>query len=99
MTIDHSPQVSIITSTFNHERFIGPCIESVINQTYQNWEQIIIDDGSSDRTPEIVRSYKDSRIHYIYQQNQSIEALAQTYNRALRESQGQLVGILERDDF
>jgi len=42
--------VSIITPTFNHKRFISPCMESVIGQTYKNWEMIIVDDASTDKT-------------------------------------------------
>jgi glycosyltransferase involved in cell wall biosynthesis len=90
--------VSIITPVYNHERFIGPCIESVLQQDYPNWEQIIIDDGSTDRTAEIICQYSDPRIHYFYQQNRGIEALAHTYNRALGLSSGEIVAILEGDD-
>ena len=54
--------VTIITPTYNHERYIDRCIESVISQTYSNWEQIIIDDGSTDKTAEIIAHYSDSRI-------------------------------------
>lgn len=92
------PLVSIITPTFNHEKFIGPCIESVLRQTYQNWELVIIDDGSTDRTAAVVRNYQDSRIRYFYQENRGIEALAHTYNRALELSHGELIAILEGDD-
>ncbi|MGH9517614.1 MAG: glycosyltransferase [Terriglobales bacterium] len=94
-----SPLVSIITPTYNHEAFIAQCIESVLAQTYSNWEQIIIDDGSSDRTAEIVRRYDDPRIRYFHQENAGIEALAHTYNRALGMAQGSLIAILEGDDF
>src|SRR5215472_14297167 len=93
------PLVSIITPAFNHERFIGPCIESVLGQTYQSWEQIIIDDGSTDRTAEIVRSYSDRRIKYFHQDNKGIGALAETYNCALQLSKGALIAILEGDDL
>ena len=94
-----SPLVSIITPTYNHEKFIRSCIESVLGQTYQNWEQIIIDDGSTDNTAQIVREYRDCRIRYYYQENIGIEALAHTYNRALSLARGGLVAILEGDDF
>jgi glycosyltransferase involved in cell wall biosynthesis len=94
-----SPLVSIITPTYNHEKFIGPCIESVLNQTYANWEQLIIDDGSTDRTAQIIGGYPDPRIRYLFQENQGIETLAHTYNRALNEARGELIAILEGDDL
>jgi glycosyltransferase involved in cell wall biosynthesis len=93
-----SPLVSIITATFNHEPFIASCIESVLRQTYSNWEQIIIDDGSTDKTADIVRGYSDRRIRFIHQPNQGIEALALTYNRALSLAKGEIIAILEGDD-
>jgi len=94
-----APLVSIITPTFNHERFIGPCISSVLAQTYTNWEQIILDDGSTDDTAAIVRSYADTRIRYERQEHVGILALAQTYNRGLRLARGELISILEGDDL
>jgi glycosyltransferase involved in cell wall biosynthesis len=94
-----APLVSIITPTFNHERFIGPCISSVLAQTYRNWEQIILDDGSTDETAAIVRSYTDPRIRYQRQEHVGILGLAQTYNRALRAARGELISILEGDDL
>lgn len=71
--------VSIITPTYNHERFIDCCIESVLAQTYPYWEQIIIDDGSIDKTGEIISKYKDERIRYIRQDNVGIWKLAKTW--------------------
>jgi glycosyltransferase involved in cell wall biosynthesis len=91
--------VTVITPTYNHEEYIGPCIDSVVSQTYPNWEQIIVDDGSTDRTPEIVRGYKDARIRYFRQKNLGIFRLAETYNRAVAAARGGLIGILEGDDF
>ena len=66
------PLVSIITPTYNHEKFIGQCIESVLSQTFSTWEQIIIDDGSTDGTLETIARYKDKRIRYIWQENMGI---------------------------
>ena len=91
--------VSIITPTYNHDRFIGPCIDSVLRQTHTNWEQIVVDDGSTDRTAEVIRSYSDPRILYVHQENQGIDALAQTYNRALSLARGELIAVLEGDDL
>lgn len=92
------PLVSIITPTYNHEKFIGTCIESVLEQTYPNWEMIIVDDGSIDGTGSIIGKYKDERIKYIKQENVGIWKLNKTYNRALDLSQGDLIAILEGDD-
>ena len=93
------PLVSIITPTFNHEAYIGQCIESVLGQTHCKWEQIIIDDGSTDKTPEIVSSFKDPRIIYIRQEHMGPYALQNTYNKALSYAQGELIAILEGDDY
>ncbi len=95
----NSPLVSIITPTYNHEKFIGQCIESVLAQTYPYWEQIIIDDGSTDGTEDVVAQFNDKRIKYIRQDNIGIFRLSETYNQALRISQGSLIAILEGDDF
>jgi glycosyltransferase involved in cell wall biosynthesis len=100
--IEHSryvPLVSIITPTYNHQSYIGACIESVLGQTFSEWEQIIIDDGSTDATLKIVDTYRDNRIRYFRQDNVGIGSLAVTYNRALSLSRGGLVAILEGDDI
>jgi len=91
--------VSIITLTYNHENFIGECIESVLAQTYPHWEQIIIDDGSTDKTGEMVTQYKDKRIRYIRQNNVGIWRLDESLNKALQLSQGEFIAILSGDDF
>ena len=94
-------KVSIITATYNHEKFIGKCIESVLRQTYPNWEQIIVDDGSTDNTESIVREYaaKDIRIKYIRKEHEGIMNLKNSYNLALNNSTGDLIAILEGDDY
>jgi len=93
-----NPLISIITPTYNHERFIKTCINSVILQDYQNWEMIIIDDGSSDNTGNTVASIKDSRVRYFYQEHIGILRLKETYNFALRIAKGDYIAILEGDD-
>lgn len=93
------PLVSIITPTYNHENFIAQCLESVLSQSYVAWEQIVVDDGSTDRTGEIISQYKDERIKYIRQANKGILRLAESYNMALQISKGEYIAILEGDDF
>jgi glycosyltransferase involved in cell wall biosynthesis len=91
--------VSIITPTYNHEKFIGKCIESVLAQSYPQWEQIIVDDGSDDNTEKVVATYKDNRIKYIKQENKGIWRLNETYKKALENSKGEYIAILEGDDY
>lgn len=95
------PLVSIITPTFNHERFIGQCLDSVLSQTFGDWEQIVVDDGSTDQTAAIVASHAaaDPRVHLIRQQNKGIWRLSETYNSALDRARGKFTAILEGDDF
>ena len=73
--------VSIIMPSWNTERFIAETIQSVIDQTYQNWELIIVDDCSTDNTDEVVASFKDDRIKYFHNEKNSGAAL--TRNRAI----------------
>lgn len=93
------PTVSIITPTYNHEKYIKECIESLLAQTYGDWEQIVVDDGSTDGTVAIVESFRDSRIKLIKQPHLGIENLKQTYNTALSTAKGAFIGILEGDDY
>jgi glycosyltransferase involved in cell wall biosynthesis len=91
-------RVSIITPVYNAEKFIERCIRSVLAQTYTDWEMLIVDDGSTDRTPSIVRQFHDPRIIYIPLPHRGIASLAETYNTALARARGDLVAILEGDD-
>ena len=91
--------VSIITPTFNSERFIAETILSVQAQTYQNWEMIIVDDCSTDKTAEIVASIqeKDSRIKYFY--NTTNKGSAFSRNLALQKAKGKWIAFLDSDDL
>lgn len=95
-----SPLVSIITPTYNHEKYISDCINSVLNQTYTNWEMIIVNDGSTDETLSVCQSFaeNDNRIQLISKQNVGIFRLAENYNAALKISKGDYIGVLEGDD-
>lgn len=89
--------VSIIMPSWNTAKFIGESIQSVIDQTYKNWELIIVDDCSTDNTDEVVTSYTDNRIRYFKNKKNSGAAL--TRNRALREAQGEWIAFLDSDDL
>jgi len=93
-------KVSIITTAYNQANYIEKCIKSVICQTYNNWEQIIVDDGSTDETEEIVKPYlKDNRIKYIKKEHEGIMKLKNAYDIAIKLSNGELIAILEADDY
>ncbi len=97
--MSNKPLISIITPTYNHANYMRKCIESVLEQDYANWEQIIIDDGSTDDTPNIISEFDDERIIYIKQDNIGIQNLNKTYNKALNLSKGEYIAILEGDDY
>src|SRR2546423_6091829 len=81
---------------YNAERYIGAAIESILGQTFRNWELIIVNDGSTDTTSERIRSYKDPRIRCFDQAN---AGPAVAYNRAIAESRAQFFAICNADDL
>ena len=90
--------VSIITPCYNGEKYISETIESVVRQTYQLWEMIIVDDGSTDSSSEIVQKYEsmDSRIHLVHQKNAGSAAAR---NNGIRRAEGQYIALLDADDI
>ena len=92
------PSVTIITVTHDHAPFIGPCIESVLAQSRDDWELVVVDDGSSDGTLDMVNRYRDARIQTLALPARGLAGLAESYNAALERSRGPLVAILEGDD-
>lgn len=91
--------VSIITPAYNAEKYIAETIESVLNQTYQNWEMIIVNDCSKDNTEKIVQSYilKDKRIRLISLENNGGVAVAR--NVAIKNAKGRYIAFLDSDDI
>jgi len=90
------PMVSVVMPAYNHERFVGAAMDSVLEQTFADLELIVIDDGSTDRTGEIARACKDPRIRYYYQENQdAYNAL----NQGMELSEGAFISIINSDDI
>lgn len=87
--------ISVVIPAYNHEKYIGPAIDSVLEQSWQDLELIVIDDGSTDGTAEVVKAYDDPRLHYFYQKNQDAY---NTINRGLGMARGEYVAILNSDD-
>lgn len=89
--------VSIIMPSWNTANYIAKSIQSVVAQTYDNWELIIVDDCSTDNTDEVVAGFNDVRIKYLKNTQNSGAAL--TRNRALREADGEWIAFLDSDDI
>lgn len=90
--------VSIIMPSYNTGRFISETIDSVLAQTYENWELIIVDDCSTDNTDEVVQKYlSDHRVKYL--KNEKNSGAAASRNRALREAEGKWIAFLDSDDL
>ncbi|NKB76497.1 MAG: glycosyltransferase [Gammaproteobacteria bacterium] len=90
-----APLISVVIPAYNHEQFIGAGIESVLNQTVDDLELIIVDDGSTDKTAEVIKSYDDPRISYTWQENQDA---FNTINRGMGMATGEYISILNSDD-
>jgi len=93
-----TPKVSVIIPTYNCQEFIGRSMGSVLGQTFQDFELIIVDDGSTDNTKEIVKDFlkKDKRIRYIYQENSG--GPAKPMNTGILTSRGEFIAFLDSDD-
>lgn len=91
--------VSIIVPVYNSEMFIADTIQSIINQTYENWEAILVDDCSTDKTSEIIHQFKDQdpRVHY-YQLSQNMGA-AMARNYGVEKASGKYMAFLDSDDL
>lgn len=93
----YGPLISVIVPCYNYGHFVGDALDSVLAQTFENWECIVVDDGSTDKTKEVVTRYesKDSRIKYIYQRNRG---LAASRNLGISLSKGAYIQFLDADD-
>jgi len=89
-----SPKVSVIIPTYNYAHFLPEAIQSVLAQTFQDFELFVVDDGSTDNTREVVAGF-GRRVNYIYQKNKGYSAAR---NVGIRLSQGEVVAFLDADD-
>jgi len=90
-----SPSVSIIIPDYNHARFVGDAISSVLAQDYNDLEIIVVDDGSTDNSREVIDQF-GSQVKYIYQENAGLSAAR---NTGIRASKGVFIGVLDADDM
>src|SRR5687767_3103747 len=92
----YSPFFSIIVPTHNRASLIHTPIESVLRQTFSDWELIMVDDGSTDNTKQVIASYTDPRIRYIHQQDLERSAAR---NNGIAQAKGQYICFLDDDDY
>lgn len=91
-----NPRISVVIPTYNRTDFLPKDMQSVLNQTYRDWEMIIVDDGSIDKTEEVVKGYKESRIRYItHKYNLGLSAAR---NTGIKNSRGKYIAFLDSDD-
>ncbi len=92
-----SPLVSVILPAYNCERFLADTLKSLLHQSFTNFELIVIDDGSTDSTSQIIHSFNDSRIRYLT--NDGNKGLIFTLNRGIKESFGKYIARIDADDI
>jgi len=92
-----SPKFSVIIPTYNQANFLKKAIESVINQTFNNWELIIIDNYSNDDTIEVVKQFHCEKIVFFQLKNEGI--IAKSRNKGINESKGEYIAFLDSDDY
>ena len=93
----NKPMVSVVMPTYNRANILHNSINSILNQTYKNFEFIIIDDGSIDNTKEIVSSYNDKRIRYY--QNKTNKGISYSRNKGFNKARGKYIMIMDDDDI
>ncbi|MGM5483027.1 MAG: glycosyltransferase family 2 protein [Nanobdellota archaeon] len=96
MTSLVNPQISVLMSVYNGERYISRAIMSILAQTYADFELILVDDGSTDGTAELINKIQDDRLKFYQQEN---VGLTKTMNRALSLAKGRLIARHDADDF
>lgn len=92
----HNPKVSVIMSVYNGEKYVKNAIESILNQTFEDFEFIIINDGSTDKTKEILEGFKDMRLFIMHQEN---SGLTLSLNNAIELSRGEYIARMDADDI
>src|SRR5688572_27262369 len=95
--IDRNSLISVVIPTFNRAHLISEAIESVLAQSYPNWELIIVDDGSTDETQSLIRNFSDTRIRYFRIEHSG--SFGTVRNFGIQASKGEYIAFLDSDDI
>lgn len=92
------PEITVFVPAYNVEHFIERCLDSIVAQTYQNFEIVVVNDGSPDNSETVIKTYqkKEPRLRYFYQENQG---LGEARNHGIREAKGKFICFIDSDDF
>lgn len=93
---DNIPKISVVMSVYNAEQYLGEATDSILNQTFKNFEFIIVNDGSTDSSLDIIKSYNDARIVVIDQKN---TGLAKALNNGIKIAKGKYIARMDADDI
>ena len=99
MNEDNSLKISVIIPVYNSEKYIAKCLDSVLNQTYKNFEIIVINDGSKDNSKEILEQYKNKYPDVINHIEQNNKGVAKTRNYGIKIANGDYIAFIDNDDF
>lgn len=91
------PVVSVIIPTYNHARYLDSALQSLFDQTYRNWEVIVVDNYSTDHTDEVMASFSDPRVNYLKIKNNGV--IAASRNAGIRTAKGEWIAFLDSDDW
>jgi len=91
------PLVTVLLPVYNAEKYLAEAVKSVLDQTFSDFELLVIDDGSTDRSAEILEGFHDSRIRYL--KNETNVKLIRTLNRGLKEARGEFIARMDSDDI
>ena len=97
MASKSNPQVTVLMSVYNGQKYLREAIDSILNQTFKDFEFLIIDDGSTDSSAEIIRSYTDPRIRLI--RNEKNIGLTRSLNKGLKLAKGEYIARMDADDI
>ena len=95
--MQHKPKISLVMKVYNGEQYLCQAIDSILNQTFRDFELLIIDDGSTDHSVEKIQNYKDERIRFL--QNERNMGLCITQNKVIGEARGEYIAVMDCDDI